>query len=313
VDRDTVRPVVLALLAVVAIGLAAATLDSAVQTNAGGLGFGEPSSSPGAPGGQQPEFELGNQSNPGQGVAMNVPCYPVLDRWWAIAAILGVFGAGAYVAYRKLGSLGVVAYAGPVGIPVLFAHALLTLCTEPIPEARGGLFEGGNMSVVPDGGSGALGSGSGTSVTDPSVLLMAGLGVALLAAVALLFVSSSGDSPDREEAGDAPDSDTDVAAVGRAAGDAADRIEDATDLENEVFRAWREMTTHLDVANPQSSTPAEFAAAAVDAGMAREDVEELTALFEEVRYGGEAPTEERESRAVEALRRIEREYAEEEP
>jgi hypothetical protein len=68
------------------------------------------------------------------------------------------------------------------------------------------------------------------------------------------------------------------------------------------------MTRHLDVPNPESSTPAEFAAVAVEAGIDREDVEELTALFEAVRYGGESPTEDRERRALEALRSVE-EYA----
>ncbi|WP_135828538.1 DUF4129 domain-containing protein [Halorussus halobius] len=307
-DRDTVRPVVLALLAVVAIGLAAATLDSAVVTDSsGGFGFGTPDSDAGASGGQQPEFEFGNQSAPG-GFSRLAPCIPELGTWWAIATILGVFGLGAYVAYRRLGGLGVVAFVGPVGVPLLLAHAVLTTCTTPLRDASQSLFEPGNVSMAPDGGSGALGSGSGTSVTDPSVLLMAGLGVALLAAVALLFVSSSGDDPDPEPDGAVADPE-DVQAVAQAAGAAADRIESSADVDNEVYRAWREMTDHLDVSNPQSSTPAEFAAAAVDAGLDREDVDELTSLFEAVRYGGESPTDERERRAVEALRRIEREYS----
>ncbi|WP_435180052.1 DUF4129 domain-containing protein [Halorussus sp. AFM4] len=310
-DRDTVRPVVLALLAVVAIGFAAATLDSAVRTDSGGFGLGAPSSEAGAPDGGTPSFGFGNRSSPsaGGGSLLNVPCFAFLDSWWAVTAIVGLFGLGAYVAYRRLGGVGVVAYAGPVGIPLLFAHAVLTSCTSPMPKARQSLFGGGNMSLVPEGGSGVPGGATGTSVTDPSFLLMAGLGVALLAAVALLFVSSSGDDPEPDEEFAEPDSSEDVRAVGRAAGEAADRIEDATDVDNEVFRAWREMTDHLDVRNPAASTPAEFAAAAVDAGMAREDVDRLTALFEEVRYGGEAPTEERERQALDALRRIEREYA----
>jgi hypothetical protein len=311
VDRDTLRPVALALLAVVAIGLAAATLNSAVVTDgSGGFGFGEPDEEMGSENGSDPEFALGNQSADASGAApIDLPCYPVLDTWWAIAAILGVFSLGASLAYRRLGGLGVVAYVGPVGLPVLFAHALLTACSTPAEETRSSLFRGGNVSVMPEGGSGVPGSSTGTTITDPSVLLILGLGVALVAAVALLFVSSSGDGPDPEEAAAQAEPDPDVAAVGRAAGEAADRIEERTDVDNEVYRAWREMTTHLDVPNPQSSTPAEFAAAAVDAGMAREDVEELTSLFEAVRYGGESPTEERENRAVEALRRIEREYA----
>jgi hypothetical protein len=310
VDRDTARPVALALLAVVALGLAAATLDSAVLTDSsGGLGIGPESAEMGAENGSQPSFALGNQTGDTTGgFDVDFPCYPFLDKWWAIAAILGVFGLGGYVAYRRLGGLGVVAYAGPVGIPLLFAHALLTVCTEPLSDTRTALFEQGNISLVPEGGSGAPGSGTGTTVTDPSVLLLAGLGVALLAAVALLFVSSSGDDPEDEEAFAKPDDTEDVRAVGRAAGEAADRIENATDVDNEVYRAWREMTDHLDVSNPASSTPAEFAGAAVEAGMAREDVDRLTSLFEEVRYGGESATEEREQQALKALRRIEREY-----
>jgi hypothetical protein len=311
VDRDTARPVVLALLAVVALGIAAATLNSAVVTeSSGGFGIGPPASDPGVENGTQPSFELGNQSSDAGGAfAMDFPCYPVLDTWWAITAILAGFALGGYVVYRRLGSVGVVAYAGPVGIPILFAHALLTICTDPAEETRDSLFTGGNISIAPEGGSGAPGGGAGTTLTDPSFLLMAGLGVALLAAVALLFASSGGDDPEADEGFADPDSTHDVQAVGRAAGQAADRIETSTDVDNEVFRAWHEMTDHLDVANPQSSTPAEFAAAAVEAGMAREDVARLTSMFEEVRYGGESPTEERERQALEALRRIEREYA----
>lgn len=70
------------------------------------------------------------------------------------------------------------------------------------------------------------------------------------------------------------------------------------------------MTTHLDVDRPASSTPDEFTRAATQAGMACGDVEELIDLFVTVRYGGGDVTRERETRAVAALRRIEREYAE---
>ncbi|MFC6961587.1 DUF4129 domain-containing protein [Halocatena marina] len=44
--------------------------------------------------------------------------------------------------------------------------------------------------------------------------------------------------------------------------------------------------------------------------MARDDVEELTTLFEATRYGNVDVSEEREQRALAALRRIEREYTE---
>ncbi|MFC4550518.1 MULTISPECIES: DUF4129 domain-containing protein [Halorussus] len=311
-DRDTARPIVLALLCVLALGLAAATLDTAVQSgDSGGFGVGPPNSDAGAPGGGGSLGVNSSEDSAGAiGPSIEPPCYPVLATWWAIALILGVFSLGAYLAYRRLGGLGVVAYAGPVGIPLLLAHALLTTCAGSIPAKSGGLLRStNNSSLLPQGGSGAPGTGEGVSLTDPNVLLLAGLGVALAAAVALLFASSSGDDPDPEESVTDPDTETDVAAVGRAAGDAADRIESTEDVDNEVYRAWREMTDHLDVANPRASTPAEFAAAAVDAGMARDDVEELTGVFEAVRYGGEAPTDRREERALAALRNIEAEYA----
>ena len=67
-----------------------------------------------------------------------------------------------------------------------------------------------------------------------------------------------------------------------------------------------------ETADPEISqelpTPGEFAAAAVDAGIDREDVVELTGLFERVRYGSEAATADREARALDALRRIDDQY-----
>src|SRR5699024_10898172 len=90
-----------------------------------------------------------------------------------------------------------------------------------------------------------------------------------------------------------------------------DRITGETTVENEVYRAWHEMTTQLEMENPDSSTPGEFARAATDAGMSRRDVDELTDLFRTVRYGDGTITTDLETRAVAALRRIEETYAEE--
>jgi len=110
--------------------------------------------------------------------------------------------------------------------------------------------------------------------------------------------ASRSDDPDPETP------DPDLAAVAQTAGEAAARIESA-DGDNEVYRAWREMTEALDVDRPASATPAEFATAAVAAGVAEEPVAELTEVFEQVRYGGADPTDERERRAAAALRQIE--------
>ena len=94
-----------------------------------------------------------------------------------------------------------------------------------------------------------------------------------------------------------------------AAGRAADRIETTDDVDNEIYRAWVAMTAPLDVSHPESSTPGEFAEAAIDAGMESEHVSDLTRLFEDVRYGHTEPTEQLESRARSVLRRIEETYA----
>jgi hypothetical protein len=169
-----------------------------------------------------------------------------------------------------------------------------------------------SSSVLPSGGGGGgFGEGAGRRVSAPTAVLGIVLVVALLGSFLLLLVSTGDEEADASDVDDPVEEPTppDVAALGRAAGAAADRIEDDADVDNEVYRAWAAMTRHLDVPNPRTSTPAEFAAAAVDAGMTREDVTELTDLFETVRYGGEAPTEDREARAVAALRRIEAAYA----
>ncbi|WP_436932766.1 DUF4129 domain-containing protein [Halosimplex halobium] len=120
-------------------------------------------------------------------------------------------------------------------------------------------------------------------------------------------VSLEGVGNDRP--GDDP-GDVDLSAVGRAAGAAADRLDADADLTNEVYRAWDEMRALVDAGDPETTAPGEFAEAAVAAGMDPDDVAELTELFAEVRYGGRDPAD-RADRAVAALRRIERTYADE--
>ncbi|SIQ88822.1 protein of unknown function [Haladaptatus litoreus] len=307
-DSDTARPLVVALLCVLAIALAAATLNTAVTTDGGGggIGFGTGSSFGSEDAENSPSrngTERGGLSTP-----FEFPCYPVLSSPAAIALILGLFFLAVGIGYRRLGALGAIAVVGPVGIPLLLLHALLTACEAPTFDGPSSALPNSSNSTLPGGGS--LGSGDGaTSMLTPSVALFVILGIALLGALVLLVKSSSGTELEPQSSDEAPDEE-DIAAVGRAAGDAADRIESDASVENEVYRTWREMTTHLDVSDPKSSTPGEFAAAAMDAGIAREDVTELTNIFEEVRYGGEDATGERETRAVAALRRIERTYAE---
>jgi len=181
------------------------------------------------------------------------------------------------------------------------------------PEAERNVEVGsGNPAATPsDNASTGFGSGS----TDPLALPVEGIAtlaivVVVVGVVALLawrreeLRSALGIAADAA----GPDPDADLDAVGRIAGDAADRIEDATTpaaADNAIYRAWREMVALLDAPDPQSGTPRQFAVAGVEAGMDPDDVTVLTRTFEEVRYGGAELSEDRRERAVAALRRIE--------
>ncbi len=151
-----------------------------------------------------------------------------------------------------------------------------------------------------------------TSVRSPAVgfagLLIGGV---LVAAVAYRI----GGGDERPSIGDSEtsvdeerDGGESLTAVGRAAGRALTGDESGAAPENVVERAWRDMTVELSLDSPETATPAEFAAAAVEAGMAESDVRELTTLFEKVRYGDADATSERGERARAALQRIERRY-----
>ncbi len=316
-NREGVGAVVLALVAILAVAFVSATLTSVVEPEAesggGGIG-GEGSGPPGE------ETTAPDEADSDQRQAERQPLFTgdggsngfcvkeLQSTWIRLAIVLGIVAVFLVVKVRldTLPALGVVAG----GVPVLFLLYGIMTCggfAQPSEAAAGT----GNSSDS----SGALGSGSENpvvqSVPDAPVWLFVLVGV-LAVAVAVVAVGSRGSVSeivggvwtDEDDGGDASRR-SDVAAVGRVAGRAADRIETGADAENEVFRAWQTMTEYLDVDRPDSSTPAEFAAAAVDIGLDSEAVGELTAEFEAVRYGGESATAEREERAVAALRRIE--------
>ena len=309
-NRNAARTLALAALAVLALALAAATLDSAVVTEGGGsLGAGPNERGSVGPGDEQ-NAGLDREAMGGAAPVFTF-CYPVLNEPWVIALGVLAFLLFGFAAYRSTGSmLPPIVLVVSFGLPVVLLHRILTSCATASSEAGGLLPFGGNgTSILPRGGGASGGLDPGQTVSTPTTIFGVLLVVAILGAVLLLFVSTGDDESPTGERTQAPDDHEAQAAIGAAAGAAADRIEAEADVDNEIYRAWVEMTRHLEVANPDASTPAEFAAAAVDAGMDREDVEELTGLFEVVRYGGATPTEERERRAVEALRRIESEYA----
>lgn len=297
-NREQVASGLLALLAVLALGGVAATLDATAGGDGFGAGEGE---GPGA--GSDSRFSLGGgfeQLDPPEGL---------LPDWFvtllsALVVLVAVYGT--YELYREYGArrLAVAAAAGILA--ALGLYALLSLLRSAASGA--GLGPQAGEPSLPAGGGGSAAEAV-TRAVDPPTALLAVLGLVLLGAVAVI-VRASGDQRVTLDAPATPDEppSADVAAVADAAGRAADRLDTDAALENAVYRSWHEMTTHLPVENPETSTPAEFADAAVAAGMDRDDVAELTRLFEAVRYGDAPVTDEWADRATAALRRIERTY-----
>ena len=307
-NRDALAAVVVALLALVALGVAAGTLDSAVDTGSGGFGGGAGDApSVGEDGGNPGILTSSDDSG---SVGPSGLCYPFFRQPPALAALFGGLMLIAGVTYYDTASpLASVAVAGAVGAPIGVLFLVLSACRSGGEGFSVSLGLGGNgTSLLPSGavGGGGLGGGEGAAAA-PQLLFGLVVAVAIVASVATLLFAGGDD----EEAGDAPsdpstadEESPELDAIGRTAGEAADRIE-SSDADNEVYRAWRDMTDVLEVDRPASSTPAEFATAAVDAGVDEEPVTALTEVFERVRYGGEDATDDRERRAVEALRRIE--------
>ncbi|NUC71844.1 DUF4129 domain-containing protein [Haloterrigena sp. SYSU A558-1] len=311
-DRDTGRVVAIAVLCCLAVVLAAATLPSMVENGGSGGGFG------GGDGGASDVEEQGEppaaDSGAGGGEAFEFTelCVAFLDSELGfLALVLGAVGIAALatrsydtkitlmlsVALLPLVVLVFVVLTGGCGTQTLEPPAPPADIQPPAENESGGPLGGGD------------GDGSVSGPTLPSLLVLTVLLVTVVGAFAALFYS--GDDEGRESADPVaePDDTVQRGELGRAAGEAADRIEAGDDFENDVYRAWREMTEPLSVDRPDSSTPGEFAAAARDAGLDPSHVDELRTMFEDVRYGDRSVTDDRERRAVELLRRIEATYA----
>jgi hypothetical protein len=284
-DRRGLRAVVGALVGLAAVALAAATLNSTTETGELGVG-GE--------GGEGSGIQPGPVGLPEAGEGTPVDGFEMLA---AALLLLAVVVVVAYVlANRRRLARTVVGAAAFLGVVALLVWLLRELGT--FPEIPTGNVTGGDLL----GGKPAEGEG-GSSLPFPPALLLVLLAVAAVGVVAAL---RGGGDDDAEEAAT---TGADAAALGRAAGRAAERIDADASPDNEVYRAWREMTDLLDVRDPESTTPREFESAAVEAGMAREHVRALTRLFEDVRYGGTEPSPDLERRATETFERIADRYA----
>jgi multisubunit Na+/H+ antiporter MnhC subunit len=290
---------VAALAAIAAIALAAATVRSPLETGgSGGAGGGDGT---GSGTGQPPSAEPVESGE--------VPAF-LEYLVYVVVALLAIAVVWYLLAHRrdavKMIAIGLLIVAALLGLAYALMAAGAVFDAEPPPE------EGENESegFLEEGGEPGDGDESDSSLPIGPLL-------AVLALITAIFVGglvlSRGDNDGiaRGELADANPEPrrSDAAAVGSAAGRAADRIDEGTAVDNEIYRAWREMTGLLEVDRPESSTPREFAETAVEAGLEREDVDELTRLFEDVRYGDVETTAEMEERAVSVLRRIETEYA----
>lgn len=311
--KDTLRTAVVAAFAVLSVAFAAATLDSAVVSEEAGPNGprGGGAESGGAP--SRPGFDVAT------GQQVELPLFVEVLALLALVALLVVLVyetrrrnalEAVRVRVRLVLSRAIrrrrdtlkTTLVSVVLVGLLVALSLLLLSQGDLPATRAG---SGGLS---GGGSGNAGDVE-TAPSPPILLLLVGLA---LAGVALAFLRGRTDD-DGEVRTVTGTSSESAAAVGRTAGRAADRLEGEADADNEIYRAWREMTEWLDVPHPEASTPGEFADAAVEAGLGREDVRELTRLFEDVRYGDVPPSDEHERRALAVFRRIEDRYAEGEP
>lgn len=313
--RERLLVAVIAAIALLALAAGAASLEDPLVFDQGDGAADAPDPAPGN--GSESRWNI---DSPDQSFIdlpqQSIPsiCVGPLYEFGPLAVVLLIVALAALI---WVISSSLTAVALSIGVtPFLFVmYALLTIgCRDlegqPLPGEGSSPGEGGDQA-----GQG-LGEGATPGevldiATEPLVLLL-GLALVGMLAAAIAMRGIGRDAP--PERRDPSPSEEEAKELARIAGTTADRLAPGPagdgELENEVYRAWREMTDALDVDSPETATPGEFAAAAIEAGLDPRDVNDLTALFETVRYGDRPATTDRERRAIETLRRIERQYGE---
>jgi len=285
---DRLVALVVVCACVIGLGLAAASL-SAAPTDQSGSGTGNGSGVAG--GGPTPGS---NQSGAGSVSANGVVPSGAVALFF-LASVAFIVPAVLY--YRGDLLKGVV-----VGIVILGAILAFAVVAPDISfPGSNDPGAGANVSTPVDNDSSPDGGGSESSGPPVALLGAVGLALALAAAAVAYATRSVDDSTDFDTSGE-----TDSEPIADAAARAADAIVESQGPErwNAVYEAWDEMAAAVDVSDPATATPGEFADAAVATGADPDAVADLTAVFEAVRYGAEPP-DEYEDRAVDALRRIE--------
>lgn len=229
-------------------------------------------------------------------------CIEALENNLVVAGIVAFILGATALTYMRIGFTASMFIFYILGLPALLAYGVLTQCGPP--GAAGD--QGGLDQVLAETLGGA---GGAVTTVQPPLSVVVGITVlfALVAVAALISATGSQEfeAMDDEQYAEAADLEQFAEAAGRA----ADRIEkyDA-DVDNAVYEAWNEMTQLLNVENPATTSPREFAGEAIDIGMHEDDVDRLTTLFEEVRYGHMDP-EPREELAIDTLRTIQENYS----
>jgi hypothetical protein len=102
--------------------------------------------------------------------------------------------------------------------------------------------------------------------------------------------------------------DSPLKRLAQQAEEAIDAIQAGADLRDTVMRCYYEMSRVLrqqrGIRRHQAMTPREFVAFLGEAGLPSEAVRRLTELFEQVRYGAKAPSQEEETQALACLKTI---------
>lgn len=311
-DRSTV---IIALVGVLVLTAAAASISDPVMTGEGSGDGWDYDNGNGADSGERESGGGPDFVDPGAEYVESVSvalCLPFLLKWEVQLLLLAAVFLGGLLLWRKTDlttAALVISVLSPLGL--FLYYGLATSCSIAEEDSEEGLGERlmTGAEEVNESTGGAV-----ETATDPTVILVI-LAIAGLLAIGLAIrrddISEAISLESKEKDDETP---TDRGQLGRIAGEAAERIEgqspDADSLENEIYRAWVEMTNQLDMADPETATPGEFATEAIEAGMSPADVHDLTELFESVRYGDQAPTSMREQQAIDILSRIERDYGE---
>lgn len=218
----------------------------------------------------------------------------------AVVAILAVSLAAGVVSQTRATTTG----GGSSGV---FTEENVSLAEQPDPaslnlsqipwlEAYFQFYEPGNQTARSNPGGGSGGTTSLFSIIVGTAVIVGVLGVVVLACLWLL-VRRTDSSADLSATAPPKDTDPD-------ASDGHHTAHAGVPPSNDIYRAWQTMVRHVGVPVESGHTPREVAGVAVERGFDQESVETLTDLFERVRYGGDPPTADLESRAVRALERL---------